>query len=72
MPCADLLSWWSLRCGVWLVFLLALLGNGAVLLVSALSPASKVDVPRSVVTLVSKVNVPRSVSVVSISGQPGQ
>ncbi len=45
MPCDDLMGWWSLRCGVWIVFLLAVLGNGTVLLVSMLS-RSKMDVPR--------------------------
>ena len=45
MPCDDLMGWWSLRCGVWIVFLLALLGNGTVLFVSILS-RSKMDVPR--------------------------
>ncbi|XP_035218752.1 follicle-stimulating hormone receptor-like, partial [Stegodyphus dumicola] len=33
MPCEDLFGWWSLRCGVWVVFLLALLGNGIVVIV---------------------------------------
>lgn len=28
LPCNDLFDWWSLRCSVWIVFLLALLGNG--------------------------------------------
>ena len=45
MPCDDLMGWWSLRCGVWIVFLLAVLGNGTVLSVSLLS-GSKMDVPR--------------------------
>ena len=45
MPCDDLMGWWSLRCGVWLVFLLALLGNGTVLIVITLS-RTKMDVPR--------------------------
>ena len=45
MPCDDLMGWWSLRCGVWIVFLLAVLGNGTVLFVSMLS-RSKMDVPR--------------------------
>ena len=27
MPCNDLFDWWTLRCSVWIVFLLALLGN---------------------------------------------
>ncbi|KAK6192088.1 hypothetical protein SNE40_003629 [Patella caerulea] len=45
MPCDDLFGWWSLRCGVWFVFMLALLGNGVVLFVSVTSK-SKMDVPR--------------------------
>ncbi|KAL5007915.1 hypothetical protein ScPMuIL_016721 [Solemya velum] len=45
MPCDDLFGWWSLRCGVWVVFMLALLGNGVVLFVSVTS-RSKMDVPR--------------------------
>ncbi|KAK2144676.1 hypothetical protein LSH36_737g01012 [Paralvinella palmiformis] len=45
MPCDDLMGWWSLRCGVWVVFLLAVLGNGTVLLVSITS-RTKMDVPR--------------------------
>ncbi|XP_076450179.1 uncharacterized protein LOC143286487 [Babylonia areolata] len=45
MPCDDLFGWWSLRCGVWFVFLLALLGNAVVLFVSV-SSRSKMDVPR--------------------------
>ena len=32
-PCKDLFDWWTLRFAVWLVFPLALLGNGTVLLV---------------------------------------
>ena len=45
MPCDDLFGWWSLRCGVWFVFMLALLGNAVVLFVSV-SSRSKMDVPR--------------------------
>ncbi|XP_059160983.1 uncharacterized protein LOC131944404 isoform X2 [Physella acuta] len=45
MPCDDLFGWWSLRCGVWFVFMLALLGNGVVFFVSVTS-RSKMDVPR--------------------------
>ncbi|XP_071099590.1 leucine-rich repeat-containing G-protein coupled receptor 5-like [Haliotis cracherodii] len=45
MPCDDLFGWWSLRCGVWFVFMLAVLGNGVVLFVSVTS-RSKMDVPR--------------------------
>ncbi|KAG8201685.1 hypothetical protein JTE90_012750 [Oedothorax gibbosus] len=48
MPCEDLFGWWSLRCGVWLVFLLALLGNGVVVIVLIIS-RSKMDVPRFLV-----------------------
>ena len=45
LPCDDLFGWWSLRCGVWLVFLLAVLGNGTVLFVS-ICTKSKMDVTR--------------------------
>ena len=45
MPCNDLMGWWSLRCGVWVVFLLAVVGNGTVLFVSVTSK-SRMDVPR--------------------------
>ena len=33
LPCNDLFDWWTLRCSVWIVFLLALLGNGCVVIV---------------------------------------
>ncbi|ALC39622.1 rk [Drosophila busckii] len=48
LPCADLFDWWTLRCGVWVVFLLALLGNGTVVFVLVCS-RSKMDVPRFLV-----------------------
>lgn len=48
MPCQDLFDWWSLRCGVWVVFLMALLGNGAVVFVLVFA-RSKMDVPRFLV-----------------------
>ncbi|XP_053959378.1 uncharacterized protein LOC128863964 [Anastrepha ludens] len=48
LPCADLFDWWTLRCGVWVVFLLALLGNGTVVIVLMFS-RSKMDVPRFLV-----------------------
>ena len=48
MPCEDLFGWWSLRCGVWVVFLLALLGNGIVVIVLLIG-RSKMDVPRFLV-----------------------
>lgn len=48
MPCQDLFDWWSLRCGVWIVFLMALLGNGAVVFVLIFA-RSKIDVPRFLV-----------------------
>lgn len=44
-PCDDLFGWWSLRCGIWIVFLLAVLGNATVLFVS-LTSKSKMDVTR--------------------------
>ncbi|XP_018027007.1 leucine-rich repeat-containing G-protein coupled receptor 5A-like isoform X2 [Hyalella azteca] len=48
MPCRDLFDWWTLRCGVWIVFLLALLGNGTVVVVLCFA-RSKIDVPRFLV-----------------------
>ena len=48
MPCEDLFDWWTLRCGVWVVFLLALLGNGTVVFVLVFA-RSKMDVPRFLV-----------------------
>ena len=48
MPCEDLFGWWTLRCGVWVVFLMALLGNGVVVIV-LLFGRSKIDVPRFLV-----------------------
>lgn len=48
MPCEDLFGWWTLRCGIWIVFLLALLGNAVVVTV-LLFGRSKIDVPRFLV-----------------------
>ncbi|XP_076478590.1 G-protein coupled receptor rickets isoform X4 [Bombus vancouverensis nearcticus] len=48
LPCQDLFDWWTLRCGVWVVFLLAMLGNGTVAFVLIFS-RSKMDVPRFLV-----------------------
>ncbi|XP_071567129.1 uncharacterized protein Rk isoform X2 [Temnothorax nylanderi] len=48
LPCQDLFDWWTLRCGVWIVFLLAMLGNGIVVFVLIFS-RSKMDVPRFLV-----------------------
>lgn len=48
LPCQDLFDWWTLRCGVWIVFLLAMLGNGTVVFVLIFS-RSKMDVPRFLV-----------------------
>jgi len=48
MPCEDLFDWWTLRCGVWVIFLLALLGNGTVVFVLIFA-RSKMDVPRFLV-----------------------
>ncbi|XP_026472716.1 lutropin-choriogonadotropic hormone receptor-like [Ctenocephalides felis] len=48
LPCEDLFDWWSLRCGVWVVFLLSILGNGTVVFVLMFS-RSKMDVPRFLV-----------------------
>ncbi|XP_076351299.1 uncharacterized protein LOC143247328 isoform X2 [Tachypleus tridentatus] len=48
MPCEDLFGWWTLRCGVWIVFLLAILGNGVVFFVLVFG-RSKMDVPRFLV-----------------------
>lgn len=44
MPCEDLFDWWTLRFGAWIVFLMALLGNGVVIIV-LLFGRSKIDVP---------------------------
>ncbi|XP_011298255.1 lutropin-choriogonadotropic hormone receptor isoform X2 [Fopius arisanus] len=48
LPCQDLFDWWTLRCGVWVVFLMAMLGNGTVVFVIVFS-RSKLDVPRFLV-----------------------
>jgi len=48
LPCQDLFDWWTLRCGVWVVFLLAMLGNGTVVFVLIFA-RSKIDVPRFLV-----------------------
>ncbi len=48
LPCNDLFDWWTLRCSVWIVFLLALLGNGCVVIVLVAS-RGKMDVPRFLV-----------------------
>ncbi|XP_076257217.1 G-protein coupled receptor rickets isoform X2 [Rhynchophorus ferrugineus] len=48
LPCQDLFDWWTLRCGVWIVFLCALLGNGTVVFVLIFS-RGKMDVPRFLV-----------------------
>ncbi|XP_023310221.1 lutropin-choriogonadotropic hormone receptor [Anoplophora glabripennis] len=48
LPCQDLFDWWTLRCGVWIVFLCAMLGNGIVVFVLIFS-RSKMDVPRFLV-----------------------
>lgn len=49
MPCRDLFDWWTLRCGAWIVFLLALMGNGVVVVV-LVAAYTKMDVPRFLVT----------------------
>jgi hypothetical protein len=49
LPCEDLFDYWALRCGVWLVFLLALFGNALVITVLCFG-RSKLDVPRFLVT----------------------
>lgn len=50
MPCNDLFDWWTLRLGVWIVFPLALIGNGIVLVVLVFGRRRrrrrKLDVPR--------------------------
>lgn len=38
LPCNDLFDWWTLRCSVWIVFLLALLGKQDLDVQSNLSP----------------------------------
>ena len=42
---------WTLRCGVWIVFLLALLGNGCVVFVLSCS-RNRIDVPRWLLNLI--------------------
>ncbi|KPL94032.1 thyrotropin receptor-like protein [Sarcoptes scabiei] len=54
LPCKDLFDWWTLRLGVWIVFPLALIGNGTVLVVLVFGRrkrrrSSKLDVPRFLV-----------------------
>ncbi|CAH1786392.1 unnamed protein product, partial [Owenia fusiformis] len=44
-PCNDLMGSWALRCGVWIVFFLALIGNATVLFVLT-TARTKLDVPR--------------------------
>ena len=46
---------WTLRCGVWIVFLLALLGNGCVVFVLSCS-RNRIDVPRSVI-IITTINI---------------
>ncbi|XP_013784135.1 leucine-rich repeat-containing G-protein coupled receptor 5A-like [Limulus polyphemus] len=48
LPCDDLFGWWTLRCGIWIVFLLAMLGNGVVVVVIMFGQ-STMDVPRFLV-----------------------
>lgn len=48
LPCQDLFDYWTLRCGVWVIFLLAMLGNGTVVFVLIFA-RSKIDVPRFLV-----------------------
>ena len=50
LPCNDLFDWWTLRCGVWIVFLLALMGNGTVVFVLIFA-RTKMDVPRFLVRM---------------------
>ena len=50
-PCNDLMGWWFIRCGIWVVFLLALLGNSIVLVISIVG-RNKKDVPRLVWTVI--------------------
>ncbi|XP_052065333.1 leucine-rich repeat-containing G-protein coupled receptor 5-like [Mytilus californianus] len=45
LPCNDLFGWWTLRCGIWIVFMLSIFGNGTVLFVS-ISGRSTMNVPR--------------------------
>lgn len=48
MPCEDLFDFWTLRCSVWMVFLLAVIGNATVIVVM-LFGRTKLDVPRFLV-----------------------
>ncbi|KAG8034088.1 hypothetical protein G9C98_008569 [Cotesia typhae] len=45
LPCRDLFDWWTLRCGVWIVFLLAMLGLLAVIDASTLGEFRKYAIP---------------------------
>lgn len=47
-PCEDLFDFWTLRCSVWVVFLLAVIGNATVIVVM-LFGRTKLDVPRFLV-----------------------
>ena len=48
-PCEDLMGDWILRCGVWIVFLLALIGNATVIIV-ILASHTKMDVSRFLIS----------------------
>ena len=48
-PCEDLMGDWVLRCGVWIVFVLALCGNATVIIV-ILASHTKMDVSRFLIS----------------------
>lgn len=48
-PCEDLMGDWVLRCGVWIVFVLALCGNTTVIIV-ILGSHTKIDVSRFLIS----------------------
>jgi leucine-rich repeat-containing G protein-coupled receptor 6 len=48
-PCEDLMGDWLLRCGVWIVFVLALCGNATVIIV-ILASHTKIDVSRFLIS----------------------
>ena len=60
---------WTLRCGVWIVFLLALLGNGCVVFVLSCS-RNRIDVPRSVIiiaTIIIEIIITTTIIEINIS-----
>ena len=69
LPCNDLFDWWTLRCSVWIVFLLALLGNGCVVIV-LIASRGKMDVPRSVLLFSHLLSQPCDVTLLLSVSRP--